>query len=122
MTESGTPPHDDPADDWLERALAADAAELRAAHVDDAGFTARVMESLPAPARLPRWRRPVEWALAGIAGLAIAASAPALAADFARELFRLLSAQPVSLSSLAVLLAAIGLATFGAAALVLDRD
>ncbi|MFO1284988.1 MAG: hypothetical protein U1F51_21455 [Burkholderiales bacterium] len=122
MTDTGTAPRDDPTDDWIERALAADAAERRGTHVDDAGFTARVMQSLPAPVRLPRWRRPVEWVLAGTAGLAIASSAPALAADFARELFRLLSAQPVSLSSLAVLLAAIGIATFGAAALVLERD
>ena len=70
----------DPAfDAWLERALADDAAEHRAAHVDDAGFTARVMAALPAPLAAPRWRKPVEWALWGVAGTAIAASLPSAA-------------------------------------------
>ena len=40
----------DPNFDWLERALRDEAAEHRAVHVDDAGFTARVMAALPAPA------------------------------------------------------------------------
>ena len=37
------PTTDLPDDDWLERALRDDAVERRAEHVDDAGFTARVM-------------------------------------------------------------------------------
>lgn len=116
------PARTDAADDWLERALAADAIEHRAAHVDDAGFAARVMGALPAPAPLTRWQRPIRWTLAGVAGAAIAAAVPGFAADVAREVFRAIAAQPVSLASVAIVLAAVGAATLGAAAFVLDRD
>ena len=117
-----------PDDDWLERALRDDAVEHRAAHVDDAGFTARVMAALPAPlaqgstVSLPRWRKPVEWALWAIAGTAIAASLPAMAHDVAREMFRLVFAQPVSPAYLLAGLVAMGGATFGGAAYVLRRE
>ncbi|CAG1008083.1 hypothetical protein BURK1_03482 [Burkholderiales bacterium] len=115
-------PDPSPDDDWLERALAGDAREHRAEHVDDAGFTARVMAALPAPFAAPRWRKPVEWALWGIAGAAFAAALPGLATDVARELFRLLAAQPVSLPHIAAALVAVGAATWGSAAFVLRRD
>jgi len=111
-------------DDWLERMLVDDAREARAAHVDDAGFTARVMSALPAPVALaiPRWRKPLEWALWGIAGTAIAASLPAMATDVARELFRLIAAQPITPMHVLSALAAMGAATFGGAAFVLRRE
>jgi len=111
-----------PPDDWLERALRVDAAEHRADHVDDAGFAARVMAALPAPLAAPRWRKPVEWALWGVAGTAIAASLPGLATDVAREMFRVLASQPISLPHVAAAIVAVGLATFGGAALALRRD
>ena len=109
-------------DDWLERALADDAREHRAAHVDDAGFTARVMASLPAPIAAPRWRKPVEWALWGVAGVGVAASLPGLATDVAREMFRLLASQPISLPHVAAALVAIGALTWGGAAYVLRSE
>ena len=111
-------------DDWLERLLVDDAHESRAAHVDDAGFTARVMGALPAPLALafPRWRKPLEWALWGIAGTAIAATLPSMATDVAREMFRLIAAQPISPAHVLAVLAAMGAATFGGAAFVLRRD
>lgn len=114
----------DPAhgDDWLERALLEDAREHRASHVDEDGFTARVMAALPAPVAAPRWRKPVEWALWGVAGTAIAAALPGLATDVARELYRVLAGQPISLVHVAAALAAIGAATWGGAAFVLHRD
>jgi len=111
-----------PPDDWLERALRVDAAEHRADHVDDAGFAARVMAALPAPLAAPRWRKPVEWALWGVAGTAIAVSLPGLATDVAREMFRILASQPISLPHVAAAIVAVGLATFGGAALALRRD
>ena len=111
-----------PPDDWLERALRVGAAEHRADHVDDAGFAARVMAALPAPLAAPRWRKPVEWALWGVAGTAIAASLPGLATDVAREMFRVLASQPISLPHVAAAIVAVGLATFGGAALALRRD
>ena len=109
-------------DDWLERALRLDASGHRADHLDDAGFTARVMGTLPPPLAAPRWRKPVEWALWGMAGTAIAASLPELATDVAREMFRILASQPVSLTSIAAAVLAVGAATFGGAAFVLRRE
>lgn len=120
MTTMPTPAMHD--DDWLERALAEDASEHRAAHVDDDGFTARVMTSLPAPIAVPRWRKPVEWALWGISAAGIVASLPELATDVAREMFRLAAAQPISLPHVAAALVAIGAATWGGAAYLLRRE
>jgi hypothetical protein len=80
------------------------------------------MAALPAPLALPRWRKPVEWALWGVAGTAIAASLPGLATDVAREMFRILASQPISLPVVAAAFLAIGAATFGGAAFVLRRD
>jgi len=60
-------------DDWLERALAADAAEHAPAYVADDGFTARVLTRLPQVAALPAWRRPVVallWLAVAVAGVA----------------------------------------------------
>ncbi|MEO8485547.1 MAG: hypothetical protein ABI585_04330 [Betaproteobacteria bacterium] len=122
MTETARLAADPSGDDWIERALVDDAREHRASHVDDGGFTARVMAALPAPFASPRWRRPAEWALWGIAGTAIAASLPALATDVARELFRILAAQPISLSHVVTALVAVGAATWGGAAFALRRD
>jgi|MGYP001185014934 hypothetical protein len=115
-------PDPSPPDDWLERALRLDVAEHRAEHVDDAGFAARVMAALPAPLAVPRWRKPVEWAMWGVAGTAIAASLPGLATDVAREMFRILASQPISLPHVAAAIAAVGVATFGGAAFALRRD
>ncbi len=109
-------------DDWLERALRDDAADHRAAHVDDGGFTARVMGALPAPIAAPRWRKPVVWTLWGIAAAGVAASLPSLATDVAREMFRLIAAQPISLPHVAAALAAIGAMTWGGAAYVLRSE
>ena len=120
-----TPPSgvsDPTPDDWLERLLVDDASDARNAHVDDAGFTARVMAALPASLLAPRWRRPVEWALWGIAGTAIAATLPTMATDVAREMFRLIAAQPISPAYVLAVLAAMGAATFGGAAFVLRRE
>lgn len=122
MTATNEKVESDPAfPDWLERALADDAVEARAAHIDDAGFTAGVMAALPAPMTAPRWRRPVEWALWGIAGAGVATAMPEMVTGVAREVFRL-AAQPVSLPHLAAVLVAIGAATWGGAAYVLRRD
>lgn len=109
-------------DDALERLLADDARALRAGHVDDAGFTARVMAALPAPVALPRWRKPVEWVLAGSAGLAIAASLPAAVHELAREMFRLLATQSISLPAVGAALGALGVGTFAAAAWFLKTE
>ena len=47
-------PAPDPAPDWLDDALRADGALQRSAYIDDGGFTAGVMATLPAPvAALP---------------------------------------------------------------------
>ena len=109
-------------DDWLERLLVDDARDARDAHVDDAGFTARVMSALPATLLAPRWRRPVEWALWGIAGTAIAATLPSMATYVAREMFRFFDAQQITPAYVLTVVSTIGAATFGGAAFVLRRE
>ena len=95
-----TPPdlRPDAPDDWLERALAADAHEHRDDYVDDAGFTANVMAALPAPApaALPRWRKPVLTSLWASAGLGLAFALPGTVLDVTRGTFGLLAETPRS--------------------------
>ena len=105
-------------DRWLDDALRADAG----GYLDDAGFTARVMDALPAPAAAPRWRRPavaVLWTLAA-AGAAIVL--PGAFLDVARETYKLVAAQPVSLPQIATAVVALGIATWSAAAYALRSD
>jgi hypothetical protein len=110
-------------DDWLEQALRAQAREHRDAYLDDAGFTARVIDALPpAVEPVPTWRRPVVatlWAAAAAAG---ALALPGVALDVGREAFRLLAAQPVSLPQIATALVAVGAVTWTAAAWALRSD
>ena len=56
-SRSDTPP------DWLDRLLAREAADHAGDYIADRGFTARVMQTLPAADALPAWRRPVIVAL-----------------------------------------------------------
>jgi len=55
----------------------------------------------------------------GAAGVALAVALPAAAMDVAREAYRLLAAQPVSLSGIAGALVAAGALTWSAAAYAL---
>jgi hypothetical protein len=114
--------HTTPDDDWLDAALVADAREHGSSYIDDRGFTARVMAALPAPQAVPRWRKPALVALWGIAAVGTAAALPGVALDVSREAFRLLAAQPVSLGQIAAVLAALGAATWSAAAWALRSD
>ena len=108
--------------DWLEQALAADAAQHRDAYIDDDGFTARVMQVLPAAAAMPRWRKPALVALWVAAALALLGALPGAVLDVAREAFRLASARPFSLSEVGVILVALACITWAAAAFALRRE
>jgi hypothetical protein len=110
-------------DDWLDQALHAQSREHRDAYIDDAGFTARVMAALPAAIEiLPRWRRPAVMAIWAAAAAGMAVALPGVVVDVGREAFRLLATQPVSLPQVGVMLAALGLGTWAAAAWTLQRD
>jgi hypothetical protein len=122
MSPKGHSPSTLPDDDWLDAALAADAREHGSSYLDDRGFTARVMAALPAPVAEPRWRKPALVALWGAAAIGIATALPGVALDVSREAFRLLAAQPVSLAQIAAVLAAVGVATWSAAAWALRSD
>ncbi len=106
-------------DAWLERLLADDAAAARDGYVDDDGFAARVMAKLPAPVALPTWRKPIIVALWGIAAAAVAVAVPGAALEVGREAYRLLAAQPVSLSGIAGAALALAGLTWAAAAYTL---
>ena len=107
-------------DDWLDALLLQDAQD--AAYVQDDGFTGAVMQRLPAPAVLPAWRTPIVALLWLVAGVLLAAMLPHVVQDAAREVVRVVAATPVSLSMLALLVVALGAATWTATAVALRRD
>ena len=105
--------------DWLDRLLADDARTHRDAYVADDGFSARVMLALPAPIApiaLPAWRKPVVLALWSVAAAGIAMAMPSAMLDVGREAYRMLAAQPVSLSGIAGAVVAMIALTSAAAA------
>jgi hypothetical protein len=107
-------------DDWIDALLLQDARDLP--YIHDDGFTATVMQRLPAPTALPAWRRPIVAVLWLVAGVLAAAMLPQAMQDVAREAVRYVAATPVSLSMLAMLLAALGVAIGTGTALALRRD
>lgn len=122
MTDRPPTPTDD-ATDWLDAALREDGREHRAAHVDDAGFTARVMAALPAPpAAAPAWRKPALAVLWAATGVGIAFALPGAVIDASHEILRVILGQPVSLSGIAAGVAVLGAATWAAAAYALRED
>lgn len=108
--------------DWLDALLADEAAGHRADYIRDEGFTARVMQMLPAPDALPAWRKPIVAALWLVAAALLATMLPGTAHDLAREVITLFAARPFSLSTLGLAIAAIGVATWTGAAVALRRD
>ncbi len=122
MTRDPQTPSSADADDWLDGLLVADAAEHRALYVADGGFTARVMATLPAPVLTrPAWRKPVLVALWAVAALALAIAMPGAVLEVGRSAYRLLAAQPVSLSGIAGAAVAMIALTWAAAAYTLRR-
>ena len=100
--------------DWLDHILSADDD-----YIADDGFTARVMSALPAPAALPKWRKPAVAALWGVAAVGLAVAAPGAMVDVGREAYRLLATVPVSIAGLATAMLAVVAATGAAAAYTL---
>src|SRR5262245_53689664 len=100
-------------DDWLERALAADAKEFRADYLGDDGFTARVMAGLPAPAAvLPAWRKPAVFALWTLTAIGAALALPGAAADVAWESLSFIARHKISVTDVATALLALGAASW----------
>jgi hypothetical protein len=87
MNERGSSA-DQPADDWLDVALRADAREHHADYLAEDGFTARVMAALPAPATLPAWRKRAVIGMWTAASVGIAVALPGAYMDVAREFVR----------------------------------
>ena len=116
------PPSSTADDDWLDAVLRADGREHRAAYLDDAGFTAKVIAALPAPAALPAWRKPARALLWAVAGIGIALALPAALVDVAHDVVRLFVGHRVSLAGIAAGVVTLGAATWVAAALALRED
>ena len=108
--------------DWVDALLARDAAEHAGDYIADEGFSAGVMRILPPADAMPAWRRPAVIALWLVAGALLAFNLPATALEVARGAFKLFAGQPFSLSTLALALAALGVATWTGAAVALRRD
>ena len=94
--------------DWLERMLAENARDHADGYILDDGFTARVMNMLPAPALPPAWRKPALAALWGVAAVGLAVALPGAAVDVAREAFKLFAAKPFTLYEVGAVLAVAG--------------
>ena len=107
--------------DWIDRLLSRDAADESGRYVADAGFTARVLRELPAVRALPAWRRPALALLWLVAAALAAIALPGVAVDVARTTYRVFAALPFSLSSLGFVIAALGVATWTAAAFAVKR-
>jgi len=88
-------------DDWLDGLLADDARATREAYIADDGFAARVMHAVALRPAVPAWRKPVVALLWGTAAAALAVAMPGTLLEVAREGYRFLATQPVSLAGLA---------------------
>ena len=108
--------------DWLDGLLRTDARAHASDYIDDAGFTARVASSLPAPAQVPAWRKPAVAAMWGLAGAAAIVSFPQAAVGVGREAFILLATQPITLPQIGAGVVAVGVAMWAAAAYALRSD
>ncbi len=106
-------------DDWLEHLLVAEAREHRDGYIADDGFTARVMEKLPAAVAAPAWRKLALVVMWGAVAVVVATVLPQVFVDAAREVYKLVAAQPVSLSGIGGALLAACALTWGAAAYTL---
>ena len=115
-------PMTDADEDWLDAMLRADGSEHRAGYLGDDGFTARVMSRLPAPVKLPAWRKPALTALWAAAGIGIALALPVTVVDVAHEILRVILGQRISLTGIAAGVAALGAASWAAAAIALRYD
>jgi hypothetical protein len=110
-------------DAWLESVLRNEAADHAHAYVDDAGFTSRVVDALPAGEHaVPAWRRPAVLGLWTLAAAGGAVALPGVAIDVGREAFKLLVAHPVSLPQIAAAVVVVALGTWSAAAYALRHD
>ena len=116
-------PAPDPAPDWLDDALRADGALQRSAYIDDGGFTAGVMATLPAPvAALPDWRRKALLVLWAGAAVGTAFALPGTLADVTREVFRIVAGQHVSLPGIATGVIALFAASWAGVGYALRRE
>ena len=107
------------AEDWIERLLVDAAREHRDGYLADDGFTARMMGKLPGTVTAPSWRKPALTVMWGAAAIAIATVLPQVFVDAGREVYKLVAAQPVSLSGIGGALLAACTLTWGAAAYTL---
>ena len=105
--------------DWLDDLLDSEARDQRSSYIADEGFTARVMQALPVPLALPAWRKPAIVALWGVALAGISLALPSAVLDIVRETYRLIGAQPVSLSGMVGALLLAGTLSWTAAAYAL---
>ncbi len=109
-------------DAWLDDLLVADGVAERAGYIDDAGFTARVVDALPSDVPVPAWRRPFVAALWGGAVIALVLAMPTFFVDLLGTADALFSLQPFSLSGVGITLLAVLALTWGAAAYSLREN
>jgi hypothetical protein len=108
-------------DDWLDRALRAEAAEAVGYLADD-GFTARVLAELPQHATLPAWRRPIVALLWLVAAAGAVVALPDMFYEVFRSLVAVAVAQPLTLPRIAVALTVLGAMAWSSIVLAMRQE
>ena len=98
--------------DWLDAALEEAAHEHRSAYIADDGFTAKLIERLPAATTLPAWRRPAIVLLWLLAGGAAMVSLPSAFDDAFRASVALVLGHRMGLADFTALLVLFGAAAW----------
>ena len=111
-----------PDDDWVEAMLRADAREHEGDYVPDAGFTARVMDAIPAPVALPAWRKPLLAGVWAAAGLGLATILPDTLRDAAQDVIAFFMSQHYSLRDIGVAVLSLAGASWAGTLYMLRRE
>ncbi|HZQ61604.1 MAG TPA: hypothetical protein VFC24_09665 [Casimicrobiaceae bacterium] len=109
-------------DDWVEALLRADAKAHDDEYLGDEGFTARVMQAIAVPAALPAWRRPLLFALWGLAAAVIAMALPDTLRELSYDTLRVLASVTFSLRDVAVAVLGIAAASWAGTLYMLRRE
>ena len=122
MTDSKHDSNLEREEEWIESMLRADARERDGDYLADDGFTARVMQALPAPVTLPAWRKPLLAGMWAAAGVGLAVVLPDTLRDAAQDVIRFVVTQHFSLRDIGVALLAVAGASWAGTLYALRQE
>lgn len=122
MNDPKHEPNLDHDDEWIESMLRADAHAHDGDYLADDGFTARVMQALPASVTLPAWRKPLLAGMWGAAGVGLAVVLPDTLRDAAQDVIRFVVTQHFSLRDIGVAVLAVAGASWAGTLYALRQE